>query len=270
MGNKEPIDWNKVKFRASSWGNLMTEPQKKEDRERGLLSKTCQKELIKIYNLVKYGRKKDIVTKQMTKGTLCEPDSITLFSRVEKKLFIKNEEKLENEWFTGHPDIYTGETILKAEEVDDIKSSWELDTFTPKLVEEVDDGYDYQLQVYYDLTGAKEGNIVYCLVDAPDIVIQNELRSLLFNMNVISDESPEYKLAATELMKNMIFQDIDYQERVIKKPVLRDDAKIQRMKDKVPRMRAWLEWFENLHMNGRKPDLPPIKAEEIVLQKIKK
>src|ERR1700743_400531 len=151
------MDWSKIKFRASSWGNLMTEPRKKEDKEAGKLSVTCQKELIKIYNLVKYGRKKDIVIKQMTKGTVCEPESITLFSRVEKKLFIKNQEPLENEWFTGHPDIYVGEDIRHATEVHDIKSPWELDTFMPVLVDDIDDGYDYQLQVYYDLTGAKEG-----------------------------------------------------------------------------------------------------------------
>lgn len=264
------IDWSTAKFRASSWGNLMTEPREKAAKEAGELSKTCQKELIKIYNLVKYGRKKDIVTKQMTKGTLCEPESITLFSRVEKKLFVKNEEQLENDWFTGHPDIFVGEEVRNAEEVHDIKSSWDLDTFMPKLVEETDDSYDYQLQVYFDLTGAKIGSVAYCLVDAPDIVIMNEMKSLLFNMNVISEESPEYKVAAAELLKNMVFEDIDYRERVIKQVVYRNDAVIQKMKDKVPRLRSWLTKFEKLHMNGREQPAPPIDITSIPLLKIKK
>src|SRR5262245_24934249 len=132
------IDFQKIKFRASSWGNLLAEPQTKADREAGKLGKTCINELIKIYNQEVYGRKKEIVTKQMEKGTQGEEDSITLFSRVEKKLFLKNTEKLENEWFTGHVDIYTGESILTAEEVWDIKTRWDLDTFSPKLVDEVD------------------------------------------------------------------------------------------------------------------------------------
>jgi hypothetical protein len=266
------IDWNKVKFRASSWGNLMTEPREKAAKDRGELSKTCQKELIKIYNLVKYGRKKDIVTKQMTKGTLCEPESITLFSRVEKKLFIKNEERLENEWAMGHPDISNNENIRQATEIHDIKSSWELDTFMPKLVEEMDDGYNCQLQIYFELAGpqAKEGSIAYCLVDAPDIVIQNEMRSLLFNMNVISDEDRSYKIAAAELLNNMVFKDIYYQERVIKQMVYRDDVLIHKMKEKVPKLRAWLTWFEKLHLNGRVSPNAPVKAEDIVLTKIKK
>lgn len=270
MERKKSIDWNKIKFRASSWGNLMTEPREKAAKERGDLSTTCQKELIKIYNLVKYGRKRDIVTKEMLKGTMCEPDSITLFSRVEKKLFIKNEEKLENEWFTGHPDIFEGETIRTAKEVHDIKSPWDMQTFTPLLIDGPDDGYELQLQVYFDLTGALLGSVASCLVSTPEELIMGQLRGLLFNMNVISEESPEYKAAAAELVKNMVFEDIDYRERVIKHIVLRDDAMIQRMKDKVPKLRAWLAWFEKLHMNGRAPEVAPIKDEEIILQKIKK
>ena len=56
----QTIDWSTIKFRASSWGNLNTEPVTKAAKEAGELSKTCQTELIKIYNQVKYGRRKDI------------------------------------------------------------------------------------------------------------------------------------------------------------------------------------------------------------------
>lgn len=272
--NNKPTDWSKIKFRASSWGNLMTEPRDKGARERGELSKTCQKELIKIYNLVKYGRKKDIVTKQMTKGTLCEPDSIKLFNKVEGEEYVKNEEQLESEWATGHPDIFKGESIKKAEKVHDIKSSWKLDSFMPKLVEEVADGYDHQLQIYFDLTTATEGSVAYCLVNAPDMLIQNELRSLLFNMNIIDESvSPEYQAAAAEILKNMTFDDIDYRERVIKQVVYRDDALIQRMKDKAPKFRGWLAWFEKLHLNGRVATVSPtllFDTSSIQLIKIKK
>lgn len=250
---KESIDWNKVKFRASSWGDLMTEPREKSAKERGELSKTCQKELVKIYNLVKYGRKKNLITKQMTKGVVCEPESIKIFSFVEDRPFEKNAEGLENEWATGHPDIYWGESVRKAKEVHDIKTSWELDSFTPKLIEDVDDGYDYQLNVYFDLTGASEGSIAYCLVNAPDELIQDELRRLAFAMNLIDESvSSEYKAAAAEIVKNMTFDDIDYQERVIKKPVTRNDDTIKSMRDKAPRLRDWLSWFENLHLKGKK------------------
>jgi hypothetical protein len=242
------IDWQTVKFRASSWGNLMTDPKTKEDKVAGKLSVTTQKELIKIYSLLKYGRKKDIVTNKMDKGKQGEEDSITLFSRVEKKLFIKNEEPLENEWFTGHIDIFTGKEIRKAEEVWDIKSRWELDSFMPKLFEEVDKGEELQLQVYFSLTGSKCGGIANTLVDCPLNILLDEKRRLLYSMNVATDENPEYKEAAAELERLLTFPDIDYRERVIKQPIDRDDEMIEKMKAKVPIFRNWLADFEKRHL----------------------
>jgi hypothetical protein len=243
------INWQLTKFRASSWGNLLSEPVSKADKEAGKLSLTCQKELIKIYNQVLYGRRKEIVTACMTKGILCEDDSIALYSKVEGNIYFKNDKQLENEWFTGHPDIYLGDDILNADEVDDIKSSFELDTFIPKLIEIPDKGYEAQLNVYFDLCNCSKGNIVYTLVDAPFSVLESEKRKLLYSMDVISEESPEYLKMVLELERNLTFQDIDYRERIIKIPVHRNEELIQKMKDKVPVLRNWLQDFHTKHMN---------------------
>lgn len=242
-------NWDEIKFRASSWGSLLTEPVTKAAKEAGELSITCQKELIKIYNQEIYGRKRDITTKQMDKGIQCEQESIKLLSIVEGVIYFKNQDQLENEWFTGHPDIGDNEDIKKSNEVNDIKTSWDLDTFMPRLIEEPDKSYIAQLNVYYDLTGAQSGNIVYCLVSAPPNILESEKRSLLFKMNVTTEFSPEYLKAAQELENLMVFDDIDYRERVIKIPVARNDELIQKMKDKVPVLRAWLKNFHEKHMN---------------------
>lgn len=243
------FDFSKTQFRASSWGNLMSEPREKAARERGELSKTCQKELIKIYNQVVYGREYDLLTKQMDKGVRAEPEAITLYSRVEKVLFYKNEQRLKNEWATGIPDIFAGESIYKAERVDDIKNSWNLETFMPKLAEEIEFEHECQLNVYFDLTGAKCGAIGYCLVSCPIEILMEEKRRLLYSMNVVTEESPEYVEAAKKLEKNLTFDDIDYRERVIKKMVYRNDDLIHQMKNKVPVLRNWLTDFHKKHMN---------------------
>jgi len=243
------MDWSKVKFRASSWGNLMTDPVSKEDKLSGKLGATCVKELIKIYSLLKYGRKKDIVTTKMDKGKQGEEESITLFSRVEKKLYAKNEIKLENDWFTGHPDISDGLDIYSCNEVWDIKSRWELETFMPKLNEVVDKGEELQLQVYFSLTGAKSGGIANTLIDCPENILLDEKRRLMYSMNVATDLNPEYMEAAEELERLLTFPDIDYRERVIKQPVIRDDEKIEKMKIKVPIFRNWLAEFEQKHLS---------------------
>jgi len=243
------INWDEIKFRASSWGNLMTEPQSKADKDAGKLSKTCQKELIKIYCQEVYGRKKDITTNKMLKGTEGEEDSIILFSRVEKRLFRKNNEPLENDVFKGHLDVYEGEDIRKAISVWDAKTRWELETFMPKLAEEVDTGEYLQLQVYFDLSGATYGGIVNTLIDCPISILEDEKRRLLFSMNVATEFSPEYLEAAAELEKRLTFPDIDYRERVIKQAVLRDDEVIEKMRSKAPRMREWLHSFHKKHMS---------------------
>lgn len=168
------MDFNKVRFRASSWGNLLTEPRSKSE---GSLSITCQKELLKIYSQEVYGRKKDITTKQMDKGIQVEDESIMLFSKVSGEFYFKNEEKLSNEWFSGHPDIFKGDNILNCEALYDIKSSWELDSFLPKLLEAPDKGYVAQLNAYYSLTGANTGGIVYCLASAPLNILESEKRA---------------------------------------------------------------------------------------------
>lgn len=242
-------DWNNVKFRASSWGNLMTDPKSAEDKKAGRLGETCKAELIKIYNLVKYGRRKEIVTAAMDKGKLVEKDSIAMYSYLEGIEYHKNEYQMENDWFTGHPDVYSGIDIYNADTVDDMKNSWELDSFTPWVDAKPDKSGVCQLNCYYDLTGAKSGALVRALMDCPAEVLEGEKYYLLRKMNVISEDSPEFKRAEAELVRNLTFPDIPPQERLIKIPVTRDDELIQKMKSKVPIFRQWLEDFEKKHMS---------------------
>jgi hypothetical protein len=240
------MDFSTIRFRASSWGNLLTEPRTKGE---GALSITCQKELLKIYSQEVYGRKKDITTKQMDKGVQVEDSSIILFSKVTGEFYFKNDERLQNEWFTGHPDIFKGDNILNCDELYDIKSSWELDSFLPKLLEAPDKGYVAQLNAYYSLTGANSGGIVYCLVSAPLNILESEKKSLLWKMNVATEYAPEYLQAVGELEKLMMFEDIPEKERCIVIPVERDEELIQKMKDKVPVMRQWLQDFHTKHIS---------------------
>jgi hypothetical protein len=242
------INWDEVKFRASSWGNLLTEPKSAEDKKAGKLSETCKSELYKIYNMYKYGRKKDIVTAAMNKGKLVEDESIIMYSQLEGRLYYKNEEQLENDWFTGHPDVFSGESIYNAEIVDDMKNSWELDTFTPWLGKEPDKSGICQLNVYYDLTGAKSGALVRALMDCPEVILNEERYYLFRNMNVATEENPAYKKAVAELERNLTFPDIPPEERIIKIPVPRNDELIEKMKAKVPIFRQWLFDFDKKHM----------------------
>lgn len=243
------MNWNEVLIRCSSIGDIMTEPKEKAAKDAGELSKTAKNALKKIYAKEKYGREQDITTKQMQKGTEVEEESITLLCRVLKKMLKKNEQRLSNNYITGLPDIFEGESITSADTITDIKSSYDLFTFLPNIGESLDKDYYWQLQGYMALSGAKKACIAYCLVNTPAHIIQSEQYKLLRNSNVISELSPEFVEAAAKIEKNMIFDDIPKEERVLIFNVDRDEEAIQKIYDKVLKARKFLGEFEQSHIN---------------------
>ena len=241
------INFSETLIRSSSVGYLMTEPQSKADKEAGLLSKTAQRHLTEVYIAAKYGRTKEVQTKQMKKGILVEDDSIVVLSKYLDKHFVKNQERFSNGFITGHPDIidvsHDGITIY------DIKSSYDLFTFLSNLNDKLDSLYYWQMMSYMWLTGAKKAYIAFCLVDTPESIVQQEKYYLLKNMDVVSEESPEYLAQAALLEKNLTFGDIDFSERVLLFPVERNEDDILKIGNKVVEARKFLHNINELHMN---------------------
>jgi hypothetical protein len=246
------MNWTETLIRCSSLGKLMTEPKEKSAKESGALSKTAKTHLIGVYIREKYDRQKDIITKQMQKGLEVEEESITLLSRVQKKMLVKNEERLSNEYITGLPDIFEGESIQEATSITDIKSSYDLFSFLGNIGEPLDSDYYYQLQGYMALSGAKVAYIAYCLVDTPQHIIEGEKYRLLKSMDVVSEESVEFIKEAMKIEKNMKFTDIPKEERVLIFKVDRDDEAIEKIYQKVIKAREYLIEFEKNHLNFNK------------------
>jgi hypothetical protein len=237
------MNWNETLIRASSVGYLMTEPVTKADKEAGVLSKTAQKHLIEVYIAEKYGRKRDIQTKQMKKGVEAEQDSIDLLSMYLKLPFSKNEERFKNDFITGLPDIINGDTII------DIKSSYDLWTFLGNIPDKLDNLYYWQMQSYMWLTGTRSATIAYCLVNTPESIIQQEKYYLLKKMDVISEESPEFIKEAMKIEFNMTFDDISINERILTFNVNRNEDDILRIENKVLKARTFLQELEQTHLN---------------------
>jgi hypothetical protein len=240
------MNWNETLIRASSVGYLMTEPVTKADKEAGVLSKTAQKHLIEVYIAEKYGRKRDIQTKQMKKGVEAEQDSIDLLSMYFKLPFSKNEERFKNDFITGLPDIINGDTII------DIKSSYDLWTFLGNIPDKLDNLYYWQMQSYMWLTGTKNATIAYCLVNTPESIIQQEKYYLLKKMDVISEESPEFIKEAMKIEFNMTFDDISIDERILTFNISRSEDDILRIENKVLKARTFLQELEQTHLNFNK------------------
>lgn len=240
------MQWNDTHIRASSVGYLMTEPQSKADKEAGLLSKTAQKHLLDVYIAEKYGRKKDIQTKQMRKGIEVEQESIELLSMYLKMPFSKNDKRFTNDYITGFPDIIDNDRII------DIKSSYDLWTFIGNIPDKLDSLYYWQMQSYMWLTGAKNAVIAYCLVNTPESIIEQEKYYLLKKMDVATEESPEYVKEAMKIEFNMSFDDISLDERVLMFNVSRNEDDILRIQQKVERAREFLRELEETHLNFNK------------------
>jgi len=240
------MNFNETLIRASSVGYLMTEPVTKADKEAGVLSKTAQKHLIEVYIAEKYGRKRDIQTKQMKKGVEAEQESIDLLSMYLKLPFSKNKERFKNDYITGLPDIINGDTII------DIKSSYDLWTFLGNIPDKLDNLYYWQMQSYMWLTGTTKATIAYCLVNTPESIIQQEKYYLLKKMDVISEESPEFIQEAMKIEFNMTFDDILMDERILMFNVSRSEDDILRIENKVLKARTFLQELEQMHLNFNK------------------
>ena len=195
-----------IKFRASSIGQLMTGGRKKDE----IFGQTAMTLIRETWIQKTYGRTKEISSKYLDKGNECEEASISLMQEVEghKIMYTKNEDNLTNDYITGTPDLFT------ADEVIDIKSSWDIFTFHAA---EVTPMYYAQLQCYMSLLGVQRARLVYCLVDAPEWLILREANNLYYKIG--GDSMPDnlrllYERKRAQMEKNMKFADIPASERV--------------------------------------------------------
>lgn len=229
------VDFNEHLFRCSQLGKLMVgvspaltanqEKELSELRSKMLTGKITDKQIIKMGDLI---RKKDekpelskgvvthladihkgffmkrdrqISNKFTEKGIIVEEKSITLYSEVKNTLFLKNQKYYKNKFIHGTPD-----NVQK--KVRDMKNSWSLDSFPMYETVIGNKDYEWQLQGYMELTGIKEAELVYALVDTPNKIIVDELRRLDWkqgiydiNGNVKEDRIP----LVVETITNMIY-----------------------------------------------------------------
>lgn len=234
----------------------LTENQKKElaelelknqNKDKLILSDTCIDYLMDAYSYVT--AKKFSVTKELdimytAKGKMVEEDSILLLSRLDKVLYTKNDERIENDFLSGEPDIYEGDHIKAAKKVIDIKSVWDYPGFLKKINQKPNNGYDWQLKGYMDLTGAQTAEVAYCLVNTPETIVNDFRRRLFYKMNVATEQNPEYLLEVAKLEHSMYFDDIEMHKRVYRIPVnpMTEDERTD-LYDRVKKCRLWLAQF---------------------------
>jgi hypothetical protein len=233
--------FDKHLFHPSQIGNLMTESRTKEQ-----WGETAKGYLLECWIEKTYGRRKDISNKYMEKGTLAEEDSIDLYSLAKKQYFEKNKDRIANEFFIGTPDLYTGKSITEADMVIDLKTSWDIFTFYSVMLKPINKLYYYQLQAYMDLTGAKEARLVYCLVNTPIHLVEDEKKKTMWKMGIIDPDTDEaYLEACRRIELNAYYDDIPEEDRYIDFIIERNDTDIERMHNRIIEARNFLNQLNN-------------------------
>ncbi len=235
------MDFSKTLIHCSSIGKLLTDPQKKIDKEAGNLSATAKTHLIEIYADEKYDFKKELDNKYIRKGNTVEAEAIEELSLQIRMPLEKNEEVFRNEFFVGTPDCFTKNLLF------DVKSSHDWLTFLANIPSDLDSMYEAQLNGYMDLLNIDKGYIVYVLLDTPFEEIEKQKYYLFTKGSYISEESPDFLKLWAEKEKNLIFSHHPIEERILFFEVQRNHELIYKAKQKVEKSRQFLEDFHQKH-----------------------
>ena len=215
------------------------------------LSDTTKSYLKEVYMLYKYG--KETVggserSRYTIKGRSVEDESISMLSRVDNSQYSKNEQRFTNQYLTGEPDIIINDESGIPVKIIDIKSSWDGTSLLSNIGKPLNLLYYWQVNGYMALTGAKEAEVCYCLVNMPEEIINGEKNRIFRTMNPATEENVEYKKVINRLVNNMTFDEIPIKERVVRFKVERDEEIIQSIYTRVEQCRTWLQEFEKIHL----------------------
>ena len=166
-------------FRCSSLGKLMTESRSKSE----VLSETAKTYIQDVFKEKELGIYKDFSSRYTDKGIQMEDEAIQFASEVLKWNFVvKNTERFNNEWLTGEPDICTDNLLV------DIKCSWNGSTFPMFDSALKNKDYFWQLQGYMMLTGHDTSELVYCLMNTPFEIVEDEVRREHWKLHLIDED----------------------------------------------------------------------------------
>lgn len=229
------IDFSTYKLRASFLPALMTNPTAAAMKRGDVLSETSKAQLRELWVKVVYEREKyDKTNKYTEKGIACEPDSMDLIQKVTGLTYFKNKTQFENEYITGTPDIVEGKDATKM--IIDVKTSWSMNTYMDATEDKAHKDYYYQLLGYMWLTGATASKLMYCLVNTPEEIMNDEMYKLSFKIKGLgTDQAVDDKIK-----KNFIFDDVDPNSRLKIYPLALNEDDIALLKDKIIAAREYL------------------------------
>ena len=164
---------------------------------------------------------------QMINGTLVEAESLITLIQATRKCYIPNindegkQDTVENSFLKGKPDAYFGKSLQEAEEIPDIKSSFDYPTFLKKINTPIIKANRFQVAGYMLITGAKIGFIADCLSNTHQTVVESLKWKLLKKLEgvALTEESPEFKEQWEVIERSTNFDKLTPKEKVFKKEI---------------------------------------------------
>ena len=217
------------KIRASAAGQIM-----KNDRSGKSMGQTGYTLIDTWYREQLYNRSKRFTSKYTEKGNAVEEDAIRYAASVYGwSVAQKNELHLSDEYMIGTPDL------ILSDEIVDIKCSWDCFTF-PLMDTELDNSdYFWQMQVYMHLTGITRSSVVYCLMDAPENIIDREAMNRARQDGMTEIEMELFDQVRAE----MTYSDLPDSLRIRKFDVAYDRAAIDSLIERVKFCRSVLDKY---------------------------
>lgn len=201
------------------------------------------------------------ITKEMDveyfeRGRKTEPESIELLSFVDNTPYLKNEERFENAFLSGIPDVLDigakmpvddsgGSEIFWTKKIVDTKSTKDYPTFLYKLHKGLDPGNKEQLQGYGDILECEDLAVAFTLPTMPQSIREGYKMKLAYKMNAAIDQDQEFEAAWAKLEHSMIFDHIPATKRVYKIPV--SPFSIRERQIVYDRVKVAREWLASFH-----------------------
>lgn len=235
----------KILFRSSSAGDLLTEPKLKSDKDLGILSETAKSLVKKVWLYKQFGYTEDVLTDEMLKGILCEQESMGLVQKVLKGEFrVAFKKNLSNDYITGTPDI----VLQKEDYVEDIKSSFNLRTFVDAEPNKL---YETQAQCYMELTGKKHFRLIYCLVKTPESIITSQKTKWFYKFNCDSENEDYINVAMQIDHNNNLIDKLPLERRIKIFEFHHDKEYIARLYDKIDKAREFYKTLDLPNANTK-------------------
>jgi hypothetical protein len=184
---------NSVKWTDNKKDELLKLIQIRDAKEE--LPDGVKTHLDNIFRSAFWGRKRQISTNKMEKGTDCEPDSLQLISDIDGVYYAENTKQFSNDYLTGEPDNFQFN-------IKEIKSNYDLESFENADLTSL---YKWQTRAYEWMCGKTDGELIYCLVNNPIKQLNQAIYYLKLKHDIIDEPTEKFTKEAQQVERNMIF-----------------------------------------------------------------